>query len=140
MRRFAAHSPAMNKPKPFPVPVRVNYACGKCPAYCCTYEEIPVKARDIARLARHFGIEPAEAEARFTRLDENGKARVLRHRKDKVFKTACTFLDQASRRCTVYEARPAICGDFPGGSRCGYYDFLKFERKHQEDPEFIALT
>ena len=130
----------MKKQKPFPVPVRVNYSCGKCPAYCCTYEEIPVKARDISRLARHFAIEPAQAERRFTRLDEKGKARVLRHRKDGVFKTACVFLDQEKRRCTVYEARPAICGDFPGGRRCGYYDFLKFERHHQDDPEFIALT
>lgn len=130
----------MKKPRPFPVPVRVRYSCQKCPAYCCTYEEIPVKARDIARLARHFGIEPAQAEKRFTRLDEKGEARVLRHRKDKHFKSACAFLDQETRRCTVYEARPAICGDFPGGSRCGYYDFLEFERHHQDDPEHVALT
>jgi hypothetical protein len=130
----------MKKSKPFPVPVRTSYSCNKCPAYCCTYEEIPVKSRDIVRLARHFGIGRAQAELRFTRLDEKGEARVLRHRKDGVFKSACTFLDQKTRQCTVYEARPAICGDFPGGSRCGYYDFLKFERLHQDDPEFIALT
>jgi Fe-S-cluster containining protein len=126
--------------KPFPVPVRLRYSCKKCPAYCCTYEEIPVTARDIARLGRHFGIDAAQAEERFTRLDELGKARVLRHRKDSVFKTACMHLDQEKRRCTVYEARPAICRDFPGGTRCGYYDFLKFERHHQDDPEYIALT
>jgi Fe-S-cluster containining protein len=131
---------AMNNAKPFPVPVRVNYACRKCPAYCCTYEEIPVTARDVARLARHFGIEAQEAEARFTRAGGDGKARLLRHRKDSVFKSACVHLDQEQRRCGVYEARPAICRDFPGGSRCGYYDFLKFERHHQDDPAFIALT
>ena len=38
------------------------------------------------------------------------------------------------------DVRCAACGEFPGGSRCGYYDFLKFERLHQDDPEFIALT
>ena len=38
--------------KPFPVPVRVNYSCAKCPAYCCTYTEIEVTPRDIERLAR----------------------------------------------------------------------------------------
>jgi len=130
----------MKKSKPFPVPVRVSFSCKKCPAYCCTYEEIPVRARDLARLARHFGIAPAQVEARYTRANGEGKARVLRHRKDRIFKSACTFLDQDSRRCTVYEARPRICTDFPGGSRCGYYDFLKFERHHQDDPEFIALT
>jgi hypothetical protein len=130
----------MKKHKPFPVPVRAGYSCAKCPSYCCTYEEIPLKSRDVARLARHFGIDPARAEERFTRLDGKGHARVLRHRRDDVFKTACMFLDRESRKCTVYEARPAICGDFPGGRRCGYYEFLKFERHHQDDPEFIALT
>jgi Fe-S-cluster containining protein len=73
-------------------------------------------------------------------MDASGANRVLRVRKDTVFKLACTFLDRETRRCTVYEARPAICRDFPGGSRCGYYDFLKFERYHQDDPQFIALT
>ena len=29
---------------------------------------------------------------------------------------------------------------FPGGGRCGYYDFLSFERRAQDDPEFVALT
>ena len=130
----------MKKSKPFPVPVRVSFSCKKCPAYCCTYEEIPVKVRDIARLARHFGIDEAQVEARYTRLDSSGAKRVLRVRKDTIFKLACVFLDRETRRCTVYEERPAICRDFPGGSRCGYYDFLKFERYHQDDPEFIALT
>ena len=29
--------------------------------------------------------------------------------------------------------------DGPGG-RCGYYDFLSFERRAQEDPEYVATT
>ncbi len=126
--------------KPFPVPVRLQYDCLKCPAYCCTYDEIPVKPRDIERLARHFGVDADVARELYTKPTEDGKGRQLRHRKDTVFKTACAFLDPKKRQCTVYEARPAICRDFPGGSRCGYYDFLRFEREHQEDPEFIALT
>ena len=28
----------------------------------------------------------------------------------------------------------------PGDGRCGYYDFLAFERRTQDDPEFIATT
>lgn len=130
----------MKNNKVFPVTVRVNFSCKKCPAYCCTYEEIPLGARDIARLARHFGTDSAAFAARYTRAAGKGKNLVLRHRKDGVFKSACTFLDQDARRCTVYEARPAICRDFPGGSRCGYYEFLKFERHHQDDPDHVALT
>ena len=45
-----------------------------------------------------------------------------------------------TRRCTIYEARPGACRDYPNGSSCGYYDFLKFEREHQGDEDFIATT
>ena len=40
----------------------------------------------------------------------------------------------------VYEARPGVCRKYPESSRCGYYEFLKFERSQQDDPEFNALT
>lgn len=130
----------MKNGKRFPVPVRVNFSCKKCPAYCCTYDEIAVTRRDIERLARHHGIEPAEAEERFTRAGSAKGERLLLTAEDTVFDIACVFLDRGKRACGVYEARPAICRDFPGGSRCGYYDFLKFERLHQDDPQFIALT
>ena len=33
-----------------------------------------------------------------------------------------------------------MCRSFPGGGRCGYYDFLSFERRAQEDDKFVALT
>lgn len=128
------------KQKPVPVPVRVLYSCEKCPAYCCTYSDIEVGKRDIARLAKHFGVDYATAEARFTREDPKEKVRLLRHRSDKVFESACMFLDRERRQCTVYDARPGVCRHYPDSRRCGYYDFLRFEREQQGDPEFIALT
>ena len=130
----------MKNGKPFPVPVRVQYRCDKCPAFCCTYTEIEVTARDIERLARHFSLTYPQAEERFTKPDAKGKLRMLRHRKDKVFDTACMFLDQDKRRCTVYGARPGVCRKYPDSPRCGYYDFLKFEREQQGDEEHVALT
>ena len=66
--------------------------------------------------------------------------RVLRHKRDHIFETSCTFLDAETRQCTVYEHRPRICRSFPGTVRCGYYDFLTFERRAQNDPEYIAVT
>src|ERR1700687_447322 len=126
--------------KPFPVPVRVNYSCSKCPAYCCTYTEIEVTRRDIERLARHFDIGYREAEERFTKQDAKKEGRMLRHRKDKIFDSTCMLLDQDKRRCTVYDARPGVCRKYPDSSRCGYYDFLKFEREQQGDDEMVALT
>ena len=114
----------------------VRYDCSKCPGYCCSYPRIEVKDADLARLARHFGLDNAQAEKRFTRWYEPGE-RILRHKKDEIYGSICRFFDTSERRCTVYEARPKVCRSYPNGSKCGYYDFLKFERKHQNDPDFI---
>ena len=78
-------------------------------------------------------------ERRQVRTTEKGK-RVLRHQADDYFGSICRFLDAETRHCTVYKARPGICRDFPGTRRCGYWEFLKFERSSQEDPEYVATT
>ena len=132
---------SMKASKPFPVPVRAaRYSCEKCPAYCCSYPEIEITTRDIDRLAKHFNLSYAQAEERFTKYDAKEKVRELRHKKDKIFASVCTFLDQKLRRCSIYEARPGVCRAYPDTPRCGYYEFLKFERAQQDDPKFIALT
>lgn len=130
----------MKNGKPFPIPVRPQYSCAKCPAYCCTYTDIEVTRRDIERLARRFELDFATAETRFTKLDPKEGVPLLRHRQDTVFDSACMFLDQENRQCTVYDARPSVCRKYPESERCGYYDFLKFEREQHDAPEFIALT
>ena len=116
------------------------YDCSKCPAYCCSYPEIEVSKADIARLARHFGLTEAAAKERFTKLQREENVRILRHHEDKHFSSVCMFLDRKARRCTVYEARPHTCRSYPYGARCGYYEFLKFEREQQDDPQYIATT
>jgi uncharacterized protein len=113
------------------------YDCLKCPAYCCTYDRIVVNKRDLTRLAKHFDIDDETAERRFTKVVEG--ERVLRHQKDAIFGSACMFLDAKSRRCTIYEARPGVCHEYPDKPRCGYYEFLTWERTHQDDDEFIPL-
>lgn len=119
--------------------MKTRFNCLACPGYCCSHARIAVSEYDIARLARHFDISPIEAKKRFTYryqtkdIDEQ----ILRHQKDHVYKTICRFFDTKERRCTVYEARPNVCRKYPYGARCGYYDFLKFEREHQDDEEFI---
>ena len=130
----------MKNAKAFPIPVRVKYSCQRCPAYCCTYTDIEVTSRDIVRLARHFGVDYEQAEKRYTRYDAKKKAPMLRHRRDRIFGSACAFLDQEKRSCTVYDARPGVCRGYPDGPRCGYYDFLAFEREQQGDDTFVART
>ena len=99
-----------------------------------------VRERLHAMVTDHVALSYRDAEERFTKYDAKEKARLLRHRQDRVFATVCMFLDQKKRRCTVYEARPGVCREYPDSPRCGYYEFLKFERAHQDDPKFIALT
>jgi uncharacterized protein len=116
---------------------RPQYDCSKCPAYCCSYDRITVKKSDLNRLAKHFGLDVETAERRFTKVIEGD--RVLRHQKDKIYGSICMFLDTKTRRCTVYHARPGVCHEYPDKPRCGYYEFLKWERKHQDNDEFIPL-
>ncbi len=120
--------------------VKKLYNCLNCPAYCCTYTLIPVTDFDLKRLAKHHGVSVKKAEAKFTKYGDEENPRVLRHRADEHFKTACMFLDQETRRCTIYEGRPRICREFPTQSRCGYYEFLKFERDVQDDRDWVATT
>lgn len=95
-----------------------------------------MKDRDLKRLAKHFDLTEEQAARKFTRMyDEN--ERILRHQKDSVYGSICRFFDTEARRCTIYTARPSVCREYPDGKKCGYYDFLKFERKHQDDPDFI---
>lgn len=115
--------------------MKLRYDCSKCPAYCCSYDSIVVTKRDLSRLAKHFGVDLETAEERYTKIVD-GEV-VLRHKKDKTFDTVCMFLDLKTRRCTVYDARPAVCKGYPEFPTCGYYEFLKWEREQQGDEEFI---
>ena len=114
------------------------YDCSKCPGYCCSYDYIIVTKRDVKRLGKRFDLTPEKAEKKFTKMVK-GYGRVLKHRKDTVYKSTCRFFHPTKRQCTVYEHRPNVCREYPDGRRCGYYDFLSWERKHQQDESFIPL-
>lgn len=117
-----------------------KYDCLKCVAYCCTYTHIPTTKSDIKRLAKHYEITEEQAKRRYTKKGDEDTPRVLRHTEDEHFVSSCMFLDKDTRNCTIYEARPKICRDFPTQNRCGYYDFLMFEREVQDDPDWVATT
>ena len=115
------------------------YDCKKCPGYCCTYPLIALDKRDVERLARHFGIAFEQAKRKFT-VERWGHKYSMRRKADKIFGMACRFFDTKKRRCTVYEARPSTCRDYPYARTCGYWEFLKFERDLQDDSKFVAMT
>lgn len=120
--------------------VKKLYNCLKCPAYCCSYTLIPATDADVRRMARHFGVSETKARERFTKTGDKQNPQVMRHTNDEHFGSTCMFLDKEKRGCTIYEARPRICRDFPTQARCGYYEFLKFERDVQDDREWVATT
>ncbi|PPC82246.1 MAG: zinc/iron-chelating domain-containing protein [Hyphomicrobium sp.] len=122
----------MTDPKPL-------YNCAKCPGFCCSYPVIALDKRDVERLSRHHGLTFEEARKAFTRAD-HGRKYIMRRKPDPHFGRICRFFDTKARRCTIYLARPSVCRSFPGEGRCGYYDFLTFERQAQDDPEWIAST
>lgn len=115
------------------------YDCRKCPGYCCSYPIIPITRRDVERLARHFDVTFEVAARRFTK-SAPGRKYVLRRQEDEHFGRICRFFDTEKRQCTIYDARPSTCREYPTQKRCGYYDFLTFERSQQGDKAWIART
>ena len=92
--------------------------CNFCPGYCCYRLEgasLYVMAEDINRIGRHFGITDGEVRRRFL----EGRY-TFRTRED----GSCIFLsdDRLCRRCTIHEARPRQCRDFPYDRPCPYLE------------------
>ena len=116
-----------------------EYDCAKCPGYCCSYPQIAIEKSDVARLARHFGTTLEDATRKFTRA-AYGRKWVLRRKKDEHFGRICRFFDTTLRNCSIYHARPKVCRSYPNEKSCGYWDFLSWERRQQQDPDFIAKT
>src|ERR1700736_1866243 len=121
---------------------RMKFNCEKYPGYCCSHGRIAVTDNDIRRLAKHFDISEELARARLTyRYKADGvDEQIMRHHKDTVYRSVCKLFDRKKRQCTVYAARPHVCRKYPYGDRCGYYDFLKFERAHQDDQEYVKTA
>jgi len=92
--------------------------CSHCPGYCCYRLEgatLYLDAVDINRIARHFGISDGQVRKRFI----EGK-NTFKVRED----GSCIFLsnEKTHARCSIHEARPRQCREFPYGGPCPYLD------------------
>ena len=120
---------------------RTYFDCSKCPAYCCSiYDRVQVTKRDVNRLAKYFRVPPEVAQRRYTKINRATGERVLRRTKDVIFAETCIFLNQETRGCSIYHARPAVCRTYPDRVRCSYYDLLQFERNQQDDETVLPLV
>lgn len=88
--------------------------CLSC-ANCCKTTSPIFKDKDIERIARHFGMRPAELVQRYLHIDEDGDY-VLNE-------SPCAFLD-ADNYCTIYEVRPKACRDYPHTDRKQFHQIL----------------
>jgi uncharacterized protein len=80
--------------------------CRAC-ANCCKVAETDVTKRDVERLSKYLGIKPSAFIAEYTTASAfEQKEPILRRREN-----GCIFLE--GNDCSIYEARPDTCRDFP---------------------------
>ncbi|HUA19176.1 MAG TPA: YkgJ family cysteine cluster protein [Bryobacteraceae bacterium] len=84
--------------------IEAQIDCTAC-ANCCRVPEVGITERDIEKLAKFLGMTRHEFLRDYTQRDENG-ALILKRTE-----AGCVFLED--NLCTVYEARPQNCANFP---------------------------
>ena len=78
--------------------------CTAC-ANCCRVATVKMMERDVDKLARYLGIPPKRFLAEYTETSEEEGLFLKRNA------AGCVFLDQ--NLCSVYDARPGACRQFP---------------------------
>jgi Fe-S-cluster containining protein len=85
--------------------VEDNIDCRQC-ANCCRVATARLAGRDVEKLSKFLGLRPAEFLRDYT--DQSPDEGLILKRNDE---SGCVFLE--GNTCTVYEARPHICENFP---------------------------
>lgn len=101
--------------------------CDFCPSYCCyrlAGSQLFVTAEDINRIARLLNITDGEVRKKYI----EGK-NTFHIRSD----GACVFLidGKLDKRCSIHEARPRQCREFPYGEPCPYLESVELLSKIQ---------
>jgi Fe-S-cluster containining protein len=92
--------------------------CLDC-ANCCTSIPPIVTKTDAARIAKEFGMKPAEFEQQYLTVDDDG---------DTVMNTSpCPFL-QKDNLCLIYDIRPKACRQFPHTDNLEFSKNMKLHR------------
>lgn len=86
--------------------VQQQVDCTAC-ANCCRHSVVSINKLEIENIASHIGATPEEVTRLYTVPDPDAPAlRILRNSDG-----GCVFLD--GNLCTIYDARPKTCRDFP---------------------------
>ena len=84
--------------------IEAEIDCTTC-ANCCRITDVGITERDIEKLAKFIGLSEREFRQQFTARDDAG-ALILKREE-----SGCVFLK--GNLCSVYEARPHNCANFP---------------------------
>lgn len=96
--------------------------CLSC-ANCCKTTSPIFRDIDIERLAKHLNMRPATFVDQYLHLDQEGHY---------VLHTApCPFLG-SDNYCSVYEARPKACREYPHTDRKNFHQILNLTLKNTE--------
>ena len=96
--------------------------CLKC-ANCCSTTSPLFTDKDISRIAKYLRIKPSAVVSQYLRIDED-RFYVLK-------KSPCTFLG-ADNYCSIYDARPKACRDYPHTDRIKQSQLLNLTEKNVE--------
>ena len=93
-----------------------NVFCGFCPGFCCYKlkgSTLYITAEDINRIARHLQI--SDGQVRKSYLEGKNTFKIKND-------NSCIFLadGKISKRCSIHQARPKQCMDFPYNTPCPY--------------------
>ena len=96
--------------------------CLECANCCKTHSPIVLQS-DIMRISKQMGISSHMFMSKYLLLDEDG---------DWVFHTQpCPFLG-GDNRCTIYDARPKACREYPHTNRKRMFQIEKITMKNAE--------
>jgi len=96
--------------------------CLEC-ANCCKTLGPRITDVDIARLAKYLRIKPGKLIQQYMTIDEDG---------DYVFNVMpCPFL-MPDNYCSVYDARPKACREYPHTDQKRFYQVLDLSQKNVE--------
>ncbi len=89
--------------------------CLSC-ANCCRSLGPAIYDKDIERMAKALRMKPSEVVSSYLRIDEDG---------DYVFKSMpCPFL-MPDNYCSIYDARPKACREYPHTDRKNFEQIYK---------------
>lgn len=100
--------------------VSAEIDCLSC-ASCCRTLGPAIYDKDIERMAKALRIKPAEVVSKYLKMDEDG---------DYVFRAMpCPFL-LSDNYCSIYEARPKACREYPHTDRKRFEQIYKLTVKN----------